>query len=109
MLAQGANALALLSTAAANTAANRRLTFGIVGPNRRIRQQLQGLGVFALGLCVTSAALWLLQRLWGGHPAVAEILVLTVANLLVTFGRFIAMRAWIFSRRPGPSGSPSTA
>jgi putative flippase GtrA len=96
MPAQAANALALLATAVANTAANRRLTFGIVGPSRRIRQQCQGLGVFAIGLGVTSAALWLLERLWDGHPAIAEIVVLTVANLLVTVGRFIAMRTWIF-------------
>jgi putative flippase GtrA len=97
--AQGANALALLVTAIGNTAANRRLTFGIVGPNRRVRQQLQGLGVFAVGLGVTSGALWLFEEMLGADHPVAEIVVLTVANLLVTIGRFVAMRGWIFRPR----------
>jgi len=41
--AQQANAIALLVTAIANTAANRRLTFAVRGPERLIRNQLQGL------------------------------------------------------------------
>jgi hypothetical protein len=33
----------------------------------------------------------------------AEVLVLTVANLVVMVMRFVAMRGWVFSRRP-PAG-----
>ena len=44
----GANALSLLVTAVANTAANRRLTFGVRGAAGRLRHQGQGLAVFAL-------------------------------------------------------------
>src|SRR3954462_6155972 len=47
--AQVANLLALLLTAVANTAVNRRLTFGIRGGGA-VRAQLQGLVVFCLGL-----------------------------------------------------------
>ncbi|HVE29109.1 MAG TPA: dolichyl-phosphate beta-glucosyltransferase, partial [Mycobacteriales bacterium] len=47
MGAQPANLLALLLTAVANTAANRRLTFGVTGRTGAGRHQLQGLVVFA--------------------------------------------------------------
>ena len=47
--AQGANLLALLATAVANTAANRRLTFGIRGARHAARSQFEGLVVFAPG------------------------------------------------------------
>jgi hypothetical protein len=43
---QGANALTLLLTVIANTALNRRFTFGVLGRQRMTRHQLQGLIVF---------------------------------------------------------------
>jgi hypothetical protein len=46
--AQPANALALVSTAVANTAANRRLTFRVRGRARAATHQVQGLAVFTL-------------------------------------------------------------
>jgi putative flippase GtrA len=93
-----ANLLALLLTTIANTAANRRLTFGVRGPERALRHQLQGLLVFGVGLGVTSGSLWLLQASGSTSHAV-EVVVLTVANLAVTVMRFAAMRAWVFARR----------
>ncbi len=53
--AQEANALALAATAVANTAANRRFTFGVRGSTDAIRHQAQGLIVFGCGLAVTAA------------------------------------------------------
>jgi putative flippase GtrA len=95
---QLANLLALLLTVVGNTAANRRLTFGVRGPRHRLRHQLQGLAVFGAGLATTSGALFLLHALADApHPAV-EVLVLTLANLVVTLMRFVAMRVWIFRR-----------
>ena len=95
---QVANLLALLLTAIGNTAANRRLTFGVRGPRHRVRHQLQGLAVFGAGLAMTSGSLYLLHRLASApHPAI-EVLVLTAANLVVTLMRFVAMRVWIFRR-----------
>jgi putative flippase GtrA len=91
-----ANLVALLLTAVANTAANRRFSFGVRGPDGRLRHQLQGLVVFALGLGFTSALLWLMPAT---HPTL-EVAVLTVANLVVTALRFVAMKLWIFVRRP---------
>ena len=92
-----ANLLALLLTAVANTAANRRLTFGVRGRHDALRHQVQGLVVFAVGLAVTSGSLWLLQAT-GSTSRVLEVAVLTAANLAVTVGRFVAMRSWVFVR-----------
>nr|WP_272917745.1 GtrA family protein [Nocardioides flavescens] len=89
-----ANLLALLVTAVANTAANRRLTFGVRGRQDALRHQVQGLVVFAVGLGVTSATLWGLEG--AGH--VTEVVALTAANLLVTVMRFVALRTWVFAR-----------
>ncbi|MFC6345367.1 GtrA family protein, partial [Nocardioides hankookensis] len=94
-----ANLLALLLTAVANTAVNRRLTFGVRGRAGAWGHQLRGLIVFAVGLGVTTGSLWLLHA--SGSPSRGvEVAVLTVANLVVTVLRFVAMRAWVFARRP---------
>ncbi len=99
MSAMWANATALLLTAVANTAVNRRLTFGVRGPGGRLRHQLQGLAVFALGLALTTGALWGLRHLAPGAPRSIEVLVLVTANVIATLVRFLLFRAWIFPRR----------
>ena len=48
-------------TAVANTAANRRITFGVRGRPGAVRHQAQGLAIFAVGLAVTTGSLWLLH------------------------------------------------
>jgi putative flippase GtrA len=102
MGAQPANLLALLVTAVANTAANRRFTFDVRGGGAG-RHQLQGLVVFGLGLALTSGSLWLLARA-STHPARAvELIVLVAANLLATVLRFVLLREWVFARRSTPS------
>jgi len=99
MPAVPANALALVVTAIANTASNRRFTFGVTGREDVVRHQAQGLVIFAAGLGLTTGLLWLLGGLVA-HPARwAEITVLTAANLAVTLGRFVLMRSWIFRGR----------
>jgi putative flippase GtrA len=101
MGAQTANLLALLLTAIGNTAANRRFTFGVRGPAGRLRHQLQGLAIFAAGLGLTSGSLWLLHAAGSTQHGV-EVAVLTVANLTVTVGRFVALRTWVFVRGHRP-------
>jgi glycosyltransferase involved in cell wall biosynthesis/putative flippase GtrA len=96
-----ANLGALLLTAVAKTATNRRLTFGVAGRYRAVRHQLQGLLVFGVGLAVTSGSLVTLHALVARPSALVEVVVLTIANLVVTVGRFVAMREWIFHRRFG--------
>jgi hypothetical protein len=88
----------LLVTAVANTAANRRLTFGVRGPGGAVRHQVRGLVVFGIGVGVTSGSLGLLHASGRDHHG-AEVVVLTVANLVVTLMRFAAMRVWVVARR----------
>jgi putative flippase GtrA len=95
--AQPANLIALLVTTVANTAANRRYTFGVRG-GRHARHQLQALAVFGLGLALTSGALGLLE-LASSHPGRGvELAVLVGANLIATTMRFVLLREWVFAR-----------
>jgi putative flippase GtrA len=97
--AQPANLLALLVTAVANTAANRRFTFGVRGGGHG-RHQAQGLVVFGLGLALTSGSLALLSATDPDPARAVELAVLVAANLAATLLRFVLFRAWVFGRRP---------
>lgn len=92
MSAQAANLIALLTTAIANTAVNRVVTFNVRGSSKLLRDHLGGLAAFGVGLGLTSGSLWLLHL--GGRPASrgVEIAVLVVANALATLFRFVALR-----------------
>jgi glycosyltransferase involved in cell wall biosynthesis len=95
--AQAANATALLLTAVANTAANRRVTFGVRGRAGAARHQFRGLIAFGAGLALTSAALAALHA--GATRASgrgAEVAALVAANLLATAVRFALYRGWVF-------------
>lgn len=98
MGAQGANLVALLVTAIANTAANRRFTFGVRGRTGVARHQFEGFVVFAIGLGLTSGALAALHTL-GEPPRAVELLVLIAANLMATVVRFVLLRGWVFHPR----------
>jgi putative flippase GtrA len=97
--AQAANLVGLLTTAVANTAANRRLTFGIRGRGGAARAQFQGLVVFGVGLALTSGSLALLHALDGDPSRAGELLLLVVANALATLLRFVLFRGWVFRSR----------
>jgi putative flippase GtrA len=101
--AQPANLLALLVTAVGNTAANRRLTFGISGRDGIGRHQFQGLLVFAVGLSLTSGSLALLHQFTGTPGRLAELAVLVAANLAATVVRFVLLREWVFRLPQGYS------
>ncbi len=101
MDAQWANAVALLTTAVANTAANRRLTFGLSGRRHAGRHQLQGLFAFALGLGITSGALAVLHALQATPSRAIELTVLVTANLAATVIRFVVLRLGMFHRERG--------
>jgi putative flippase GtrA len=104
MAAQPANALALLLTAVANTAANRRVTFGVRGRAGAARHQFRGLIAFGAGLALTSGALAVLAVLHSSSR-VLEVLVLVTANLAATLLRFALYRGWVFGVSSG-SASP---
>ena len=97
--AQAANLLALLVTAVGNTAANRRLTFGITGTARAGRHHLEGLAVFCLGLALTSGALAVMGHVSSAPSRSVELAVLVAANAAATLLRFVLLRAWVFHPR----------
>jgi putative flippase GtrA len=109
LAAQAANALSLLVTAVANTAANRRFTFGIRGRAQAARHQLRGLIAFGAGLAVTAGALAGLHAVTARPSRAAEVAVLVAGNLVATAVRFGLYRGWVF-RRPGRrDGGPARA
>lgn len=103
MPALAANALSLLSTAIANTAANRRLTFGVRGSQGAARHQAQGLIAFGAGLLITSGALTCLHRLSAAPGRPVELTVLVAANLAATAVRFLLYRLWVFGGSTPPA------
>jgi glycosyltransferase involved in cell wall biosynthesis len=95
--AGGANALALALTAVGNTAANRRVTFGVRGRAGVVRHHLRGALVYALTLGLTTVSLLSLHRV-DAHPArFVELAVLVAASVLATVSRYVALRSWVFA------------
>ncbi|GGV01468.1 sugar translocase [Actinomadura cremea] len=94
-----ANALSLVITTIGNTAANRRFTFGVTGPRRAFRHQLEGGLAFLIGLALSSGGLALLHAAAPGSSRTVEVLALVAANGTATLVRFLLMRAWIFHPR----------
>jgi putative flippase GtrA len=92
----GASALALTLTAVANTAVNRRFTFGVRGREALVRHHLAGFLVYLTALALTTAALALLHAL-DPHPArLVEAGVLVLASLCATIMRYVALSTWVF-------------
>ena len=104
---QAANAIALVLTAVANTLVNRRLTFGVRGRDGVGGDLGAGMVAFALALLITSAAVTILGVLAPDAGRSAEIVVLTIANVVATAARFLVLRAWIGGRGPAPDPAPA--
>ena len=94
--AQIANFAALLLTAIANTAANRRITFGVRGSTGAAVHHAQGLVVFGIGLALTSGSLAVLHAAAPGASRTAELALLVAANAAATLLRFVLFRGWVF-------------
>jgi putative flippase GtrA len=97
--ADGANAIALALTAVGNTAANRRLTFGVRGRAGVLRHHVRGALVFVLTLALTSGALLVLHGVDATPSRAVELGVLVVAGFAATVTRYVALRTWVFTRR----------
>jgi putative flippase GtrA len=95
--AVAANALALALTAVANTAANRRVTFGVRGRAGVARHHARGALVYVLTLGLTTASLASLHRIDARPPRAIELAVLVVAGALATVSRYVALRSWVFA------------
>jgi len=101
--AQASNALALLITAIANTAANRRFTFDVRGSHGTVRHQAQGLAVFGLALALSAGSLRLLAAVDPSPSHLVELAALIVAGALATALRFLLLRSWVFrTQRAAP-------
>jgi glycosyltransferase involved in cell wall biosynthesis len=96
--ALGANAAALAITAVGNTAANRRLTFGVRGREDLARHHVRGALVFVLTLALTNGALAVLHGLDPDPARGLQLAVLIAASLTATVTRYVAMRTWVFTR-----------
>jgi putative flippase GtrA len=96
--AAGANAFALALTAIGNTAANRRLTFGVRGRAGLLRHHARGALVFLLTLGLTSGALGVLHGLDPTPVRALELAVLVAASTVATVTRYVALRTWVFAR-----------
>jgi putative flippase GtrA len=96
--AAGANALALGVTAVGNTAANRRLTFGIRGRAGLLTQHAMGAVVYVLTLGLTLGALAVLHGLDHAPARWLELAVLVTASAAATVTRYVALRTWVFAR-----------
>ncbi|MDT5397136.1 MAG: hypothetical protein QOK33_367 [Mycobacterium sp.] len=97
--AQAANLVALFVTAVANTATNRRFTFGVTGGTKAARHHVEGLIVFAIALAITSGALAGLHAFVDQPHRLLELSVLVLANLAATALRFVLLRGWVFHPR----------
>ena len=87
-----ANAFALVATAVANTAANRRFTFEVRGRDGLARDHVTGLIAFGAALAITSASLAILQQAAPQHGRMTEVVVLVAANAAATLVRFLLLR-----------------
>jgi putative flippase GtrA len=94
----GANGVALVITTIGNTAANRRLTFGIQGRDGLLRDHGAGLAAFAFALLITTAAAALLPVVAPHASRMVELIVLIGANAVATLARFVLLRAWVGRR-----------
>lgn len=101
MGAQAANFAAQIITAVANTAANRAFTFRVRGGDGLVKHHATGLLAFGVAMVLTSGSLWALHALWPGVGKWVEVVVLTVANLVATGVRFLALRYVIARPRVG--------
>ncbi|HEY7622444.1 MAG TPA: glycosyltransferase [Solirubrobacteraceae bacterium] len=96
--AQVANLLSLAITAVGNTAANRRITFGVRGSDGFVRQHAAGFLVFVLSVLLTAGSLAALDRIVPEPSRALELAVLVASSAGATVSRYMALRLWVFRR-----------
>jgi putative flippase GtrA len=104
--AETANAIALVTTAMGNTAANRRVTFAVRGRDGLARDHAAGLLALGAALVITSVSLAVLNIVVPDAPHAFEVAVLVVANAVATLVRFVLLR---FALDRGRARDPRTA
>jgi putative flippase GtrA len=104
-----ANAVSLAVTAVANTAANRRLTFGVLGRAGLLKQHAAGAVVYAITLGLTAGALGVLHGVAPGASHTVELAVLVAASLVATVTRYVALKTWVFAGARRRAAAPAAA
>ena len=102
------NCVALVLATTANTWANRRITFGLRGEHHRIHHYVSNFAVMVAGLGLTSGGLMLLHWLWPPAGALAQLVVVSMANLIVTVARFAVFRFWSAGSRGAAGSRPAS-
>ena len=98
--AQVANLIALLVTAIANTAANRRFTFGVGGAAPTWPATTSRVSSSSASRWPSPAARWpCCTPCRPSRTTWSRLAVLVVANLLATAVRFVLLRGWVFHPR----------
>ncbi len=100
MEAAVANGIALVVTAVANTAANRRFTFGVSGSRGLGLDHAAGLAAFGIALAITTGSLSALSALAPAASRPVEVVVLVAANALATAIRYFILRHSITRQPP---------
>ena len=93
---QVANFLALVLATVANTAVNRRWTFGVTTSQDLGRHHLQALLVFGLTWAMSALALGALPAVLADPSTLASTVALAVSMAVSTVVRYVLMRTWIF-------------
>jgi hypothetical protein len=83
-----------------NTAANRRLTFGVRGRDGLARHHSLGAVIFLVTLGMTSGALALLHDIVARPSHALELAVLVVAGIVATLTRYAGLASLVFAARP---------
>jgi len=78
-----------------NTAANRRLTYSLIGHTHRLRHFARGLVVSSLPLAVMLMTLGALSVL-GSTATLPALAALTVVNVITGLLRFVLLQKWVF-------------
>jgi putative flippase GtrA len=78
-----------------NTAANRRLTFSLIGRTHRLRHVARGLVVSSLPLAMMLVTLAFLAAL-GSTATLTVLAALTVVNVIAGLLRFVLLQKWVF-------------
>ncbi|WP_188192133.1 GtrA family protein [Nonomuraea sp. SYSU D8015] len=95
-----ANTAAMLITTVANTAANRRFTFGVSGRAGAVRDHVGGLIAFLIGLGISTLSLAVLPA---DSSQAAELTAVILTNALASAIRFALLQGWVFNPRLRPA------
>ncbi len=94
----GANAVAMALATLFNTAVHKELARGADGQARHARMALVTVLLYMVSLAFTSLGLLVAQRV-APSALLAEVVALTLANMVAAVFRFSVLRAWVFRPR----------